>query len=112
VPLRPQGLGLAGASFAIIGAAGHAASVSGISVVAIAVEAIHGSATGIWFGGLIPLALFLRWVSAPAAPRTGTGSRSSWGCSRSYPAQGLFSGSLGPGAQFSRTVSEGKTRRP
>ncbi len=59
--VRLECLGLAAAAFGIVGAAGHAASAQEPAA-AIAVDAAHLLATGIWFGSLVPLAVFLRWA--------------------------------------------------
>ena len=59
--LRLEGLLLTGLSLALVGAAGHAASTEQVPAAAIAVDAAHLLATGVWFGGLLPLALFLSW---------------------------------------------------
>src|SRR5215831_14534100 len=52
--------GLAALSLSLIGAAGHAASAQEGPVLAIAVDGVHLLATGVWFGGLVPLTLLLR----------------------------------------------------
>jgi copper resistance protein D len=68
--LRLQALVLASASLALGAMAGHAAAVEG-SALAMSLDAVHLLATGVWGGGLVPLALCLRWTrrlpSAPAA---------------------------------------------
>jgi copper resistance protein D len=66
--LRLQAGGLAALSLAIIGAAGHAASVPDLPGVAIAVDAVHLLATGVWLGALGPLAVLLHRSRALAEP--------------------------------------------
>jgi putative copper resistance protein D len=57
---RLQAGGLSALSLAIIGAAGHAASAQELPGVAIAVDAVHLLATGVWLGALGPLAVLLQ----------------------------------------------------
>jgi copper resistance protein D len=72
VLLRLQALALASASLGLGAMAGHAAAAEG-GAVAVAFDALHLLATGVWAGGLMPLALCLGWtrraVSEPAAAR-------------------------------------------
>jgi len=66
--LRLAGLTLAAAALVVGAASGHAASVPERTGSAIAVDALHLLAAGLWAGALVPLALFLTDASAiPAA---------------------------------------------
>ena len=52
---------LSAASLASLALAGHAAAAEGRALIAqVSVDALHLLATGIWLGGLLPLALMLR----------------------------------------------------
>ena len=70
LPLRLQALLLATASLALGAMSSHAAAVED-SAVAMGFDAVHLLATGVWGGGLLPLALCLQWSrrlpSPPAA---------------------------------------------
>jgi putative copper resistance protein D len=61
--LRLQGLLMGALSFGALAAAGHAASAQQLPGAAIAIDALHLLATGIWLGGLPVLALALRWAA-------------------------------------------------
>jgi putative copper export protein/mono/diheme cytochrome c family protein len=65
--LRLQALALSAASLALGALAGHAAAVEG-AVVAVGLDALHLVASGVWAGGLVPLALCLAWASRLAVP--------------------------------------------
>ena len=70
--LRLQALALALASLVLGAMAGHAASAEG-STLAMALDALHVLATGVWAGGLVPLAISLAWsrgLPSPAAAAT------------------------------------------
>lgn len=86
--LRLEGALLAGASFGIIGAAGHAASAQQFPLAAIAVDGVHLLATGLWFGALLPLVLFLTWTLTLPDP---TGSALAARAARRFSALGLGS---------------------
>jgi putative copper resistance protein D len=60
--LRLEGLALSGASLALAAAAGHSAAADW-GALAMAVDALHLLAGGVWAGGLVPLALCLAWAS-------------------------------------------------
>src|SRR5215470_1371638 len=69
--LRLAALILAAAALAAGAAAGHAASAARRPDLAIAVDAVHLLAAGMWAGALVPFVLFLRWTlpgSADALP--------------------------------------------
>jgi putative copper resistance protein D len=59
--LRLQALGLSSASLALGAMGAHAAAAEG-SGLAMSFDAVHLLATGLWGGGLVPLALCLRWT--------------------------------------------------
>ena len=59
--LRFQALALAAASLVLGAMAGHAAAAEG-STLAMALDGLHLLATGVWAGGLVPLALCLTWA--------------------------------------------------
>jgi putative copper resistance protein D len=69
VAVRAQGLGLSATSLVLGSAAGHAASAE-MGTPAIVLDALHLLATGLWAGGLLPLALALAWT-ARLAPEAG-----------------------------------------
>jgi putative copper resistance protein D len=95
--LRLQALGLSAASLVLGAAAGHAAAAEG-GALAMGLDGLHLLASGVWAGGLVPLALCLAWAShlpghaaaAAAAERfsrlglvavtilAGTGSYAAW----------------------------------
>ncbi|MBI1847867.1 MAG: CopD family protein, partial [Candidatus Rokubacteria bacterium] len=50
----------------LLAAAGHAAAVEPWTTAAVASDAVHLIATGVWLGGLLPLALLLRLASREA----------------------------------------------
>jgi putative copper export protein/mono/diheme cytochrome c family protein len=54
---------LAALALALVAAAGHAAAVAPDATAAIALDALHVLATGVWIGGLLPLAALLRAAS-------------------------------------------------
>jgi len=69
--LRLAALILAAAALAAGAASGHAASAARRPDLAIAVDAVHLLAAGMWAGALVPFVLFLRWTrpgSANALP--------------------------------------------
>lgn len=70
--LRVEALGLSAAALLLGALAGHAAA-SELSAVAVSLDALHLLATGVWAGGLLPLALCLAWArglpSSAAAAR-------------------------------------------
>lgn len=68
--LRLGGLVLAGAGLAAGAASGHSASAPESVALAIAADALHLLAAGVWAGALVPLVLFLRWArpGGPDAP--------------------------------------------
>lgn len=57
---RGEGVLLGAAALVPIAAAGHAAAVEPGAASAIALDALHVVAAGVWIGGLVPLALLLR----------------------------------------------------
>jgi putative copper resistance protein D len=59
---------LSGASFGIFALAGHAASAPGWPAAAIVADVAHLLATGVWLGGLLPLALLLGWTATLPGP--------------------------------------------
>jgi copper resistance protein D len=70
--LRLQALLLSAASLVLGAMSGHAASAEG-STLAMSLDALHLLATGVWGGGLVPLALCLAWahrIPSPAAAAT------------------------------------------
>ena len=70
--LRIQALGLSGASLVLGAMAGHAASAEA-GALAMGLDGLHLLATGVWGGGLVPLALCLVWarrLPSPAAAAT------------------------------------------
>jgi putative copper export protein/mono/diheme cytochrome c family protein len=62
--VRIAGLLLAAGGLTAGAASGHAATAAARSDVAIAADALHLIATGVWAGALVPFVLFLRWVQA------------------------------------------------
>src|SRR5206468_4161314 len=56
---------LGAAALVPIAAAGHAAAVEPGTARAIAVDALHVAAAGLWVGGLVPLAMLLRAAATP-----------------------------------------------
>jgi putative copper export protein/mono/diheme cytochrome c family protein len=60
--LRLGGLVLGGAGLAVGAASGHSASAPGSAAPAVALDALHLLAAGVWAGALVPLAVFLRWA--------------------------------------------------
>ena len=56
-----QALALAAASLVLGAIAGHAAAVEG-GALAMALDGLHLLASGVWAGGLVPLALCLGWA--------------------------------------------------
>ena len=65
--LRLQALALSAASLVLGALAGHAAAVEG-AVVSVGLDGLHLLASGLWAGGLVPLALCLAWASRLAVP--------------------------------------------
>lgn len=63
-------LALSAAGLAVGAASGHAASAPQPTSVAIAVDALHYLAAGLWAGALVPVVLFIRWATreGPGAP--------------------------------------------
>src|SRR6185503_6039023 len=62
---RGEGVLLGAAALVPIAAAGHAAAVEPGTARAIAVDALHVVAAGLWVGGLVPLAMLLRAAATP-----------------------------------------------
>ena len=60
--LRLAGLVLGAAGLVAGAASGHAASAPGRADLAVAADALHLLAAGVWAGALVPFALFLRWI--------------------------------------------------
>jgi putative copper resistance protein D len=60
VAVRGEVVVLGGLALALVAAAGHAAAVAPDATAAIASDALHVLATGVWIGGLLPLAALLR----------------------------------------------------
>ena len=54
---------LAALALGLIAAAGHAAAVAPDAIFAVALDSVHVLATGVWIGGLLPLAALLRAAS-------------------------------------------------
>jgi len=75
--LRIEALGLSATALILGALAGHAAA-SEVSAVAMSLDALHLLATGVWGGGLLPLALCLAWArrlpSSAAAARANASS--------------------------------------
>jgi putative copper export protein/mono/diheme cytochrome c family protein/peroxiredoxin len=65
--LRLEALGLSSASLMLGAMAGHAAAVEG-STLAMGLDGLHLLATGLWGGGLVPLALCLWWTRQLPSP--------------------------------------------
>ncbi len=65
--LRLQALGLSAASLVLGALAGHAAAAEGAAL-AVGLDGLHLLASGIWAGGLIPLALCLAWARGLPRP--------------------------------------------
>ncbi len=69
---RGEALLLGAAALVLVGAAGHAAAVEPGAALAIAVDGVHLLASGVWAGGLVPLAVLLaaagREAGADARP--------------------------------------------
>jgi copper resistance protein D len=86
--LRLQAGGLSALSLSIIGAAGHAASAQELPGVAIPVDAVHLLATGVWLGGLGPLAVLLHRSRGLPEP---TGTALAAGATRRFSRLGLAS---------------------
>ena len=59
--LRLEAFGLSAASLVLGAAAGHAAAVEG-GALAMGLDGLHLLASGVWAGGLVPLALCLAWA--------------------------------------------------
>lgn len=57
---------LAFIALSLLSLAGHAAAAEADAGLAIASDVVHLAATGLWIGGLLPLATLLRSASAPA----------------------------------------------
>jgi putative copper resistance protein D len=77
--LHLQALALSAASLVLGAMAGHAAAAEG-GAVAMSLDGLHLLATGLWGGGLVPLALCLAWAArlpSPAAAATAA-ERFSW----------------------------------
>lgn len=62
---RGEALALGAGALALVAAGGHAAAVKPDPWPAVTIDAVHLLATGIWVGGLLPLALLLRAASRP-----------------------------------------------
>ncbi|HEY7138584.1 MAG TPA: CopD family protein [Methylomirabilota bacterium] len=67
LPLRLEGLLLSGASLGLGAMAGHAAAAEG-GALAMGLDGLHLLATGVWGGGLVPLALCLAWTRRLPSP--------------------------------------------
>jgi putative copper resistance protein D len=70
--LRLEALMLGVVSLTLGAAAGHAASTDQTPLLAMSLDAVHLIATGVWLGGLLPMALGLAWTAtlpAPEGPR-------------------------------------------
>jgi copper resistance protein D len=65
--LRIQALGLSAASLLLGAMAGHAAAVDAAAL-STGLDALHLLATGVWAGGLVPLALCLVWAHRLSSP--------------------------------------------
>jgi putative copper resistance protein D len=65
--LRLEALGLSAASLVLGALAGHAAAVEN-ALVSVGLDGLHLLASGVWAGGLVPLALCLAWASRLPAP--------------------------------------------
>jgi copper resistance protein D len=65
--LHLQALGLSAASLVFGAMAGHAASAEG-GALAMGLDGVHLLATGVWGGGLVPLALCLAWARRLPSP--------------------------------------------
>ena len=61
--VRSEVVLLGALALGLVAAAGHAAAVSPDATAAIAFDALHVLATGVWVGGLVPLAALLRAAS-------------------------------------------------
>lgn len=66
--LRLQAAGLAAASLVGLAAAGHAVATERARALALTADGVHLLATGVWFGGLPPLAAVLRQARTLPAP--------------------------------------------
>ena len=56
---------LSGILLILMAAAGHASAAEGMTLfVQLTIDVLHLLAAGVWLGGLIPLALFFRWIKA------------------------------------------------
>ncbi len=63
---RVEALGLGMLALALVSGSSHAAGVAPRTVLAVAVDVAHLLGSGIWIGGLVPLALLLRAASRDA----------------------------------------------
>jgi putative copper resistance protein D len=84
--LRLEAALLGGASLGILALAGHAAAGPEWPAAAIAADVAHVLATGVWVGGLLPLALLLGWTATLPAPAAATVVA---GAARRFSALGL-----------------------
>ena len=66
IAARGEGLVLGTLALALVSGSSHAAAVSPGTVLALAVDVVHLLGTGVWIGGLVPLALLLRAASRDA----------------------------------------------
>ena len=66
IAARGEALVLAAVALALVSASSHAAAIAPGPMVAVAIDVTHLLATGVWLGGLIPLALLLRAASDDA----------------------------------------------
>jgi putative copper resistance protein D len=63
---RGEAVLLGAVALVLVGAAGHAAAVEPGTLLAIGVDGVHLLASGVWVGGLLPLALLLRAAAREA----------------------------------------------
>lgn len=66
IAARGQALLLGMLALALVAASSHAATVTAGTVLALGIDVAHLVATGVWMGGLVPLALLLRAASREA----------------------------------------------
>lgn len=65
IAARGQAVGLAALALALVTASSHAAAVKPGALAAMTIDAAHLVATGVWIGGLLPLASLFRAASRP-----------------------------------------------
>jgi putative copper resistance protein D len=89
IALRLEGVLLAGGSITALVWGGHAAATEGEARLAhLAADVVHLLATGVWLGGLLPLALLLRSALRSLTPTWHTAAREA---SRRFSLLGLLS---------------------